>query len=131
MKSDKICSSLVIVVILTAISWIVSCKHETDYSNLPVVCFNKQVLPIFIKNCAISGCHDGLGNQIALNNYTSIFKSVVAHNPDASPSYQAIISTRGKKKMPPVLPPLPIEDRTTIRVWIEQGADTTSNCGSK
>jgi hypothetical protein len=122
MKPDKIYLSLSILIILVTVSWITSCTHNADLSGLPEVCFERDVLDIYKINCAKGGCHDGTGEAgPALNNYANIFNTVVPGNPDASNSYQAIISTWGENKMPPDQP-LSTDNRTMIRVWIEQGA---------
>ena len=127
MKPHKIYLSLSLLIILTAVIWIASCTHEADLTDLPEVCFERDVLPIYTNSCAISGCHDGKGEAgPALNNYTNIVNTVVPGDPDASSSYQAITSTRGENRMPPDQP-LSIDNRTLIRVWIEQGA-TNPQC---
>jgi hypothetical protein len=125
MKPDKIYLSLSLVIIFTIVSWITSCSHKTDLTDLPEVCFKPDVLNIFTTNCAWSGCHDGNGESgWALDNYYDIRSTVVPGNPDASSSYQAITSTWGENKMPPDQP-LSIDNRTIIRVWILQGAKPT------
>jgi hypothetical protein len=122
MKPDKITLSLALVMFFTTLVWIASCTHDPDITGLPEICFEGDVLPIYTNSCAISGCHDGQGESgMALNNYVDISHSVVPYNPDASPSYKAIITTWGEKKMPPG-EPLTLENRTKIRLWIEQGA---------
>jgi hypothetical protein len=121
MKPDKISLLLASLVILTTFSWITSCTHNADISNMPEICFKRDVQLIIGSSCAISRCHDGNGEAMPLTNYTEISGSVVPGNPDASPIYQAIIATWGEKKMPPDQP-LTQENRTIIRVWIEQGA---------
>lgn len=122
MKPDKISLSLSFLIILTAVSWITSCTHNADLTGLPEVCFERDVLPIYTNSCAIPGCHDGTGEAgSALNNYTNILNTVVPGNPGASSSYQAIIKTWGENKMPPDRP-ISLDNRTMIRVWIEQGA---------
>jgi hypothetical protein len=127
MKPDKIYLSLVLIIFLTAISWFSSCTHQANIDGIPEVCFESEVLPIFINNCAISGCHDGGGESMPLNNYVDISHSVVPGNPGSSRSYQAIIAKMGENKMPPNQP-LSLENRTLIRLWIEQGAGLTL-CG--
>jgi mono/diheme cytochrome c family protein len=124
MKPDKIYLSLILLIGLTTFSWFSSCTHIADIATIPEVCFDRDVLPIFTNNCAISRCHDGSrGSRMAYNNYSDIFASVVPYNPDGSQSYQAIISKWGNL-MPPSQP-LSQENRTIIRVWIEQGAGQT------
>ena len=125
MKADKIYVSLALVLFLTSLSWISSCTHNADISNLPEVCFVRDVLPIYSNNCAIPNCHDGTGENRALNTYIDIRNSVVPYNPDKSHSYSAIISKWGQNRMPPGQP-LSEHNRTLIRVWIEQGANETT-----
>jgi hypothetical protein len=125
MKPDKIYVSIVFLMILSTASWIISCTHNADITNLPEICFKRDVLPIYKNNCAKPGCHDGTGEAGTFNNYPDISQSVVAGNPNSSRSYQAIIATWGENKMPPDQP-LSLENRTIIRLWIEQGAKETA-----
>jgi hypothetical protein len=127
MKPDKIHLSLTLLIILTFISWFTSCTHVANIANIPEVCFTADVLPIFINNCATPGCHDGGGREsrMTLNNWADISRTVTAGNPNASGSYQAIIAKSGENMMPP-RQPLSLNDRTIIRVWIEQGAIESS-----
>ena len=125
MKPDKIYLFLTIIVLVTALSWVTSCTHVANIAELPEVCFTGDVLPIFQNNCAISGCHDGGGGEgMALNSYASIMNNITPGNPDASELYKVIISKWGINRMPPNQP-LSMENRTKIRVWIEQGANET------
>jgi len=74
-----------------------------------------------------SHCHNGQGqgeSRLNLNSYTEISRNVVPGNPDASRVYKAIIAKGGENKMPPG-EPLSLENRTVIRLWIEQGAQWT------
>jgi hypothetical protein len=128
MKPDKIYLSLALLIIFTIFSWITSCTHLANIDSLPEVCFEADVLPIFTNNCAMTGCHDGgSGEGRPLNNYVDISHSVVPYDPYASSSYQAIIAKWGER-MPPSQA-LSQENRTTIRLWIEQGA-TLTTCAS-
>jgi hypothetical protein len=128
MKPDKIYLSLAFLVILTTVSWIISCTHDAKIGDMPEICFEGDVLPIFVNNCAISGCHDGGGeSHMALNNYADIMSTITPYNPKSSGSYKAITTTWGENKMPPSQP-LSLASRTIIRLWIEQGAGETA-CG--
>jgi hypothetical protein len=121
MKYDKIFFLITLIIVLTLFSWFTSCTHVTDVSGLPQVCFQSEVLPIFNSNCSISGCHSGGGeSELKFNNYNEIVSTVVPYDPNASRSYQAIIDKWGQG-MPPNQP-LSKDNRTIIRVWIEQGA---------
>ena len=127
MKHHKIRVLLALTGILTFAGWVLSCTHKADISNLPEVCFEGDVLPVFRNSCAISGCHDGQGggeSHLVLNTYAGIMDGISPGNPDASRIYQAIIAKSGEGQMPPGQP-LSIDNRTVIRVWIEQGAQET------
>ena len=96
-----------------------SCKHDgVPVDQLPQISFS-EVLPIFTQNCAT--CHDGKGGSgdFALTDYTSIMRTIQAGNSSKSEAYQAMISTF--QLMPPNNP-LTTSQRTTIRLWIDQGA---------
>jgi len=105
-----------------------SCKHEgIPADQMPEVCFQSEVLPIFQNSCGTTGCHssDG-GNGYNFTDYSGIMKAITAGNADKSKAYQAITSTFQ------IMPPdnaLPANKRTIIRLWIEQGAKETT-CGT-
>jgi hypothetical protein len=124
MKPDKIYLSLALLIGMASVSWISSCTHDTKISDIPEICFERDVLPVFQNNCALSRCHDGGGEGMALNTYAGISRTVTPFNPNASQSYQAIIAKWGNR-MPPSQP-LSEENRTIIRLWIEQGAGPTT-----
>lgn len=121
MKPDKIHLFISLLIILTSISWITSCTHVAKIADFPPICFERDVLPIFWNSCAIPNCHDGQGeSDLILNNFADISKKIVSGNPDASEIYKAITAKTGENKMPPDQP-LSLENRTIIRLWIEQG----------
>lgn len=127
MRYHKIKVLIALTGILTLSGWVISCTHKSDISGLPEVCFEGEVLPIFQNSCGISGCHDGQGggeSRLALTSYDGIMKGISPGNPDGSRIYQAIIAKWGEGQMPPKQP-LSIDNRTLIRVWIEQGARQT------
>lgn len=101
--------------------FMVGCRHEADLSNFPPVCFDSEVLPVFQSSCAYSGCHDASSAAagVVLDSYSEIIKHVSKGNSRNSKVYQAIISSW--EPMPPDRP-LPKDLRTTIRIWIDQGA---------
>ena len=121
-KINTIYSFLVLILFTVCCSWITSCKHNADITDIPEICFERDVLPVFLNSCAISGCHDGQGESgLSLTNHSEISHGVVPGKPYSSTIYKAIISTWGENKMPPDRP-LSLENRTAIRLWIEQGA---------
>jgi hypothetical protein len=106
-------------------AWTASCVHEADISDQPEICFEGQVLPIFLNSCAIAACHDGTGeSDLRLDSYLDISHTVVPYDPEASESYKAITASWGENQMPPGQP-LSLDNRTIIRLWIEQGAGLT------
>ena len=123
MKPDKIFLSLALLIILTTFSWISSCTHKANIEGIQQVCYN-EVDTIFYNSCwnpQLGDCHDGTGEPENFSIPANIINSVVPGNPDASRSYQAIIATRGENRMPPS-GPISLDNRTIIRLWIEQGA---------
>lgn len=125
MNSNKIYLSLALLIVVSSFIWISSCTHDTKITDQPIVCFEGEVLPVFLNSCAISGCHNGGGNEaMSLINYTEIRRGVVPGNPNGSEIYNVITDTWGFNRMPPKQP-LSLENRMLIRVWIEQGAEQT------
>lgn len=134
---------------------LISCKHEPLGTNPPpgggsggtggggtgnpatVVCspdtayFQQQVLPIFISNCALSGCHDAATRQdgVQLTDYNTIISTgdVRPFNPNNSEVWERIIDTDPTDRMPPPpRNPLPQAQRDIIYKWIMQGAKNNS-----
>ena len=131
---------------------ILSCKHEPLESNTgpevlgggpiggggpTVTCspdtvyFQQQVLPIFISNCAISGCHDAASRQegVVLTDYNNIMRTgdVRPFNPNSSEIWEKITDNDPSDRMPPPpKPPLSQEQKDLIRKWILQRAQNNS-----
>jgi mono/diheme cytochrome c family protein len=123
---------------------LLSCKHESLYETVPpgitppppdapVICFEKDVLPIFVSNCAKSGCHDAStrAEGIRLDNYTEIMRGIKPFKPSDSKNWEVIITTDPDDRMPPP-PSLPLTkaQKDSIYKWIVQGAPNTANCTS-
>jgi mono/diheme cytochrome c family protein len=127
MKRNRAFFLLVQILLTTAGMNLQSCRHEIILpDNIPEICFEREVLPIFRNSCGITGCHDGSGEaDYTLTNYLGISHAVVSGKPYESPAYEAIIERTGEERMPPDRP-LDREKRTIIRLWIEQGARLTS-----
>jgi hypothetical protein len=125
MKTDKIHFPPVLILLFLIFPFISLCRHTANIDSLPIICFEKEVLPVFQNNCAIPGCHDGSREGRAFNTYTSIRREVTPGKPYSSSLYQAIIGSSGGRMMPPSVP-LSLENRTIISAWIEQGANLTT-----
>jgi hypothetical protein len=109
-----------------------SCRHDkTDISTFKDVCFDTEVLPIFKNNCALSGCHNAGGGEsgFVLDSYSGIKEGISPGDPLNSEIYK-VITNEWINMMPPDNP-LSKDQRTTIRLWIEQGALETSCTTSK
>ena len=98
------------------------------------ICFTRDILPIFISNCAKSACHDAVtkSDGYQFTDYNSIVsKDFVPGNADATELYEKITEDKPDKIMPP--PPanaLTAEQRDLIRRWINEGAKNTTNCST-
>ena len=109
-------------------AFLYSCRHDAEDLDLfPEICFENQVLPVFQSSCAISGCHDRPGGEsnYVFNSYSGIIQAIEPGSPEKSPAYTSLSSIWGENFMPPDQP-LSKENRTIIRLWIQQGARNTS-----
>lgn len=98
------------------------------------ICFERDILPIFISNCAKAGCHDAASRQdgFQFTDYNSIIsKEFVAGNANATELYEKITEDKPDKIMPPPpSTPLSSEQKDLIRRWINEGAQNSTNCSS-
>lgn len=96
-----------------------TCSADTAY-------FQQQVLPIFVSNCAMSGCHDNTTHKegITATSYSGIMAGGIrAGNPGSSKMYSVIANG----SMPPS--PYTKLSQTQINIinkWITQGAKNNS-----
>lgn len=102
----------------------VICSPDTAY-------FQQQVLPIFISNCALSGCHNAASHQngVVLTDYANIISTgdVRAGQPANSKVWKLIIETDPARRMPKApRSPLSQEQKDLINKWITQGARNNS-----
>jgi hypothetical protein len=138
---------------IAAIATIISCRHEPldtqtgtgntgggngNPGNGPTVTcspdtayFQQQVLPIFISNCALSGCHNAASRQdgVQLTDYNSIMNTgdVKPFNPGDSEIWEKITENDPSDRMPPPpRNPLTQAQKDIIRKWIMQGAKNNS-----
>ncbi len=117
-----------------------SCTHSPYVlpQNLrtgdPNICFESDILPIFISNCAKSGCHDAASHRSGydLTSYTSIMKKgIIPGNPAASKIWQSVaIPGTGVEVMPAEAPGLNATSLNLLRRWIETGAVDSGACYS-
>jgi hypothetical protein len=103
------------------------CRSDKSIPNL---CFQNDILPIFITKCALSGCHDGSKKSETYNltTYEGIMLGITPRHPLQSTIYNAIRG--GHAEMPPEnYPPLSAKDKDKIKSWINFGA-INSNCST-
>jgi len=104
-----------------------SCKHENlELINGDSICFERDILPIFVSNCAMSGCHDAVtrAEKYDLSNYTAIMKrGITPGNPDNSEIWNVIVDG----EMPPN-GSLTREQKSYLKSWIAAGAKNGTNC---
>lgn len=105
------------------------CKHDPVIPK-HTVCFESEILPVIVSNCAKSGCHDAITAEedYIFTDYTGIMTAVNAGNPLKSKLYQSITGTLADKMPPAPAPELSSTQIQTIKMWIEQGAENTTNC---
>jgi len=98
----------------------IPCDPDSTY-------FQNEVLPLFVSNCAKSGCHDAATHEegFIFNSYAGIMNSgeIQAGDPTEGDIMEVITETDPDKIMPP--PPndaLTAAQINIIRNWISQGA---------
>lgn len=134
-----------VIIIVSIMVLVTSCKHQIpgmsgqDGPNNPpatgncaadTVYFQQQILPVFISNCAMSGCHDNAAHQegLVLTSYFGIMSAGIrSGNPSESKIYRVITSTRTEDRMPPApRNPLSSDQISLLNRWISQGAKNNS-----
>lgn len=93
----------------------------------PGICFQENVLPIFVSKCSMSGCHNSKDHEAGydLSTYEGIMKGVKANHPFQSEVYTTI---RGNNPEMPRGQKLSSLEVDYIKIWIKTGAQNTSNC---
>lgn len=98
------------------------------------LCFERDVLPVFISNCAKSGCHDAAtrAEGYQFTDYASITsKKFVPGNPEETELYEKITENKASDIMPPPpYPKLTAAQTKLIYDWIKRGAPNTTGCAT-
>ncbi len=99
------------------------------YNYMPgTVCFQRDVMPMLLSNCAMSGCHDAKthADGIDLSSYEAMMRShetVRPYNAGDSELYESITDFGDDDLMPPPpRDPLSKEQIALVRRWINEGA---------
>ena len=98
------------------------------------LCFERDILPIFISNCAKGGCHDAATAEkgYVFTSYETITRKKFEHgNAEETELYEAMTEDDYDKIMPPPPSgPLQPEQIARIRRWINMGAPNSTNCSN-
>ena len=107
-----------------------------DTTGTTKFCFENDVLPILVSNCATSGCHDNVSREdgIDLTSYNAVMSSkngrmVRPGNPDDSELYEVLFKSGSDQMPPPPRPRLNDAQASAIRRWIQEGAKN-EDCGT-
>jgi uncharacterized membrane protein len=135
----KIPNFLILLTIILFLS--IGCKHEILNNNTTpdatvvvgpggsssqasdTICFNTDVLPLYVSYCASAGCHDVSSHRegVILTDYIHIMNGIRANNASGSRYYTIIgnsMPPRGSSQMTTA-------NINTIKKWIDQGALNT------
>lgn len=113
------------VILATALALTTCTKDQAG----PDGCFQEDVLPIFVSNCTMSGCHNAKDKRAGydLSNYNGIMKGIKAKHPLNSEIYKTIRGNNPSMPEKPY-PGLSAAEVSTIKLWINKGALNTSGC---
>lgn len=92
------------------------------------VCFQRNILPIFVNNCAMTGCHDAItrAEGYALYDYAHIIsKGLVKNNANGSKIYTECV--KGNMPQSPYTA-LTAFQLSMLKKWIDQGAVNDTTC---
>jgi len=143
------------IILIVALNAMIGCKHDlpiaiskTNGGTNPIdtviiippppvdtmICFESQILPLFVSSCAKSGCHDAITAEedLTLTNYQAIMGGIEANNPSNSEFLEVMLLPQSDNKaMPPAAnAPMSAEQIALITQWINQGAQNTTNCAN-
>jgi hypothetical protein len=111
------------------------CKHDPaePVAQMPIsgdsVCFNTQILPLFVSNCTMTACHNTISRAdgYQFTDYAGIKPGI-----NNNKILKTIKATDPGDRMPPA-GPLPAAQIQLIEKWIAQGATEkicANNCGA-
>jgi len=102
---------------------------NTEPCDPDKIYFTNQILPIYISNCAISGCHDAESaeDDVVLINYNTISSKMKPGDPNDSEYYTVLLDIESDELMPRdpksgIGYSLPQNELDLIKNWILQGA---------
>lgn len=131
---------LILIMVLFGALGFNGCVHapyvlpEDQRTNDPSICFERDILPLFVSNCAKSGCHNAQSHEdgYVLESYATIMKKgIVPGNIAGSKIWESITTNSGEEgKMPLNAPELTSAQLDLIKRWIVAGATDSGACGN-
>jgi hypothetical protein len=112
-----------------------TCKDTSNNNNggyiNPRACFQRDILPVLLSSCGISGCHDAItqeGEYVFID-YQTTMQAVFPGDPNESELYEKITEDNLNDRMPPAgYDPLSSSQTDSIYKWILYGA-LNEECG--
>ena len=113
--------------------WIEQGAKETTCASNGVViksgtswaCFDRDIQPILLSSCAVSGCHNAASHKegVDFSNYNKTLSQIKAGNPTTSKLYQAITANPATEQFMPPKPYSALSKAAidTIYSWIKRG----------
>lgn len=95
------------------------------------LCFQRDILPIFVSNCAKSGCHDAASHEdgYVLDNYANIIRrGITPGRPGNSKIWESVAEETGDDRMPKNAPALTALQLSLLNRWITEGAKDSGAC---
>ena len=105
-------------------------KLPADYEDVGI-CFETEILPIFITNCTGSGCHNSIDKEDGydLTSYDKIINDIVPYDATKGHIMESIRDTDPDDVMPPPpASPLSAAQITLLEEWINKGAPNVAIC---
>ncbi len=114
------------IVLAFSVLGLMSCKHEIKNQATPEVSFTKDIQPIIVSNCTMSGCHGSENtSEFTLLTYDDVMLNgeIKANLPFESDLFEKITDIDQDDIMPPPpYQPLSQEQIALIEKWIKEGA---------
>lgn len=118
-----------IVSIGIGLGMISGCTYD---SVQPDVCFETEVLPVFVTYCSSPGCHNPTDREEGydLTNYDGIMRGIKPKSVVSSKLLQTM-GGLSDEPMPPKNYPQPSSGQiAVIKAWVRSGAANTTNCSN-
>ena len=133
MSKNKKIIAIALAMVIAVLFFISGCQKDTTvYIPLKTqeitdsVHFAADIVPIFTKNCALSGCHIKGGKKPDLTVDAAYNSLISGHYVDKATPENSIIYKRLKGELTPQMPlggtPNPSNIDALILAWIKQGA---------